>query len=234
MNAAFFVVIVMVSFIVVRIGAIAFHLTGMRWSQAKFQALSCFTGTGFTTHESELIVGHSQRRRIASFLMVLGNAGLVALIATFANSLRPNLLFERLMQPVMPDWMPALLIPIINLVIIVLGFYVILRLFGRMHVSDKVTNLLRRTLLRSRIIESLSIEEPVMSAYQCDVVLVVIGEKSRLIDRSIGDITAVEVQVLAIESQGKICSNPAPDTPLHLGDSLLCLGQPSVIRKEML
>ena len=36
------------TFVVVRIGAVAFNLTGMEWAQAKFQALSCFSGTGYT------------------------------------------------------------------------------------------------------------------------------------------------------------------------------------------
>ena len=91
MNLILFVVALIASFIVVRIGAIAFQLTGLEWSLAKFQALSCFSGTGFTTRESELIVGHPKRRKIASMLMVLGNAGLVMLIATFANSIRPRI-----------------------------------------------------------------------------------------------------------------------------------------------
>jgi len=63
MNLILFIAILIVSFIVVRIGAIAFELTGLEWSLAKFQALSCFTGTGFTTKEAELITGHPQRRR---------------------------------------------------------------------------------------------------------------------------------------------------------------------------
>ena len=46
-----FILALIVSFIVVRIGAIAFQLTGLEWSLAKFQALSCFSGTGFTTKD---------------------------------------------------------------------------------------------------------------------------------------------------------------------------------------
>ncbi|MBE3143376.1 MAG: hypothetical protein IMZ61_05555, partial [Planctomycetes bacterium] len=55
MNVLLFLTLIIISFIVVRIGAIAFQLTGLEWSLAKFQALSCFTGTGFTTKEAELI-----------------------------------------------------------------------------------------------------------------------------------------------------------------------------------
>ena len=90
MNVLLFIIMITISFVAVRIGAIAFQLTGLEWSLAKFQSLSCFTGTGFTTKEAELITGNPQRRRIASILMIMGNAGLVTMIATFANSLRPR------------------------------------------------------------------------------------------------------------------------------------------------
>jgi hypothetical protein len=42
MNLILFLVALIASFIVVRIGAIAFQLTGLDWPLAKFQALSCF------------------------------------------------------------------------------------------------------------------------------------------------------------------------------------------------
>jgi hypothetical protein len=82
---------VAVSFVVVRIGAAALELTGVPWDHAKFQALSAFTNCGFTTRESEEVTRHPLRRRIASFLIVLGNAGLVTTVATLASSLsRPQ------------------------------------------------------------------------------------------------------------------------------------------------
>ncbi|MHC4153076.1 MAG: TrkA C-terminal domain-containing protein, partial [Planctomycetota bacterium] len=101
MGLFLFIIVLVVSFIAVRIGAIAFQLTGLNWELAKFQALSCFTGTGFTTRESELIVGHGQRRKIASVLMVLGNAGLVLMIASFATSLNP-LIMDTIDEPLLP------------------------------------------------------------------------------------------------------------------------------------
>jgi len=44
-------VAILISFIVVRIGGLALQLTGMESDVARFQALSAFTGTGFTTKE---------------------------------------------------------------------------------------------------------------------------------------------------------------------------------------
>ena len=86
MNLLLFIVTIAISFVAVRIGGIAFSLTGLESSLARFQALSCFTGTGFTTRESELILSHPKRRRIISILMIIGNAGMVAVIAGLVSS----------------------------------------------------------------------------------------------------------------------------------------------------
>src|SRR4030042_2792746 len=107
MNLIIFTIVLVISFIVVRIGAIAFQLTGLEWSLAKFQALSCFSGTGFTTKESELIVSNPQRRKIASVLIVLGKAGLVTYIATFANSIRPRAGGTKISLHFLKDFMPS-------------------------------------------------------------------------------------------------------------------------------
>lgn len=60
----------------------ALMLTGMSRESAKFQARSAFTGVGYTTTEAEDIVGHPVRRRIVMLLMLLGNLGIGAVVAT--------------------------------------------------------------------------------------------------------------------------------------------------------
>ncbi|GAG87195.1 unnamed protein product, partial [marine sediment metagenome] len=77
---------ILVSFIVVRIGGFALQLTGIEPEVASFQALSAFSGTGFTTREAERVVGHRTRRRIVTILIILGNAGMVTVIATLVAS----------------------------------------------------------------------------------------------------------------------------------------------------
>jgi len=67
-----------------RIGAFALELTGMEPETAKFQALSAFTGTGFTTSEAERVVRNRSRRRIITILILVGAAGLVTVIGTMA------------------------------------------------------------------------------------------------------------------------------------------------------
>lgn len=74
--------IIILSIVVVRIGAIALELTGLSSEVASFQAQSAFSGVGFTTTESEVIVTHPVRRRIIRILILLGGAGITSSIAT--------------------------------------------------------------------------------------------------------------------------------------------------------
>lgn len=77
---------IVISMMIVRAGAIALMMTGMDFDKAKFQSLSAFTGTGFTTHEAERVVNNPRRRKIVSWLMIMGNAGIVTVIVTATSS----------------------------------------------------------------------------------------------------------------------------------------------------
>jgi len=74
--------VILLSIIVVRVGAIALELTGLSSEIASFQSQSAFSGAGFTTSESETIVTHPLRRRIIRVLILLGSAGVTTSIAT--------------------------------------------------------------------------------------------------------------------------------------------------------
>jgi len=77
-----FILVVVLSIIIVRIGAIALEMTGLSRDVAAFQAQSAYSGTGFTTSESEYVVSHPVRRRIIRILIFLGSAGITSAIAT--------------------------------------------------------------------------------------------------------------------------------------------------------
>lgn len=70
------------SLLITRIATEALILTGLSRTSASFQARSAFTGSGFTTQESEAVVQHPVRRRIVMWLMFLGNAGIVTVISS--------------------------------------------------------------------------------------------------------------------------------------------------------
>lgn len=72
--------------LVTRVATVALMLTGLSKDSARFQSRSAFSGSGFTTAEAESVVSHPVRRRIVSFLMLLGNVGLVAVVASLVLS----------------------------------------------------------------------------------------------------------------------------------------------------
>ena len=75
-------IVVLVSMLITRIATVALTATGLSRESARFQARSALTGAGFTTSESEAVVRHPVRRRIVMLLMLLGSAGIAAVIGT--------------------------------------------------------------------------------------------------------------------------------------------------------
>lgn len=76
----------LVSLVITRIATIALSVTGLSKEAARFQARSAFTGVGFTTNEAESVVNHPVRRRVVLTLMLLGNAGLITIVASLLIS----------------------------------------------------------------------------------------------------------------------------------------------------
>lgn len=235
MNLLIFIIILIVSFIVVRIGAIAFELTGLQWSLAKFQALSCFTGTGFTTKEAELITGNPQRRQIASVLMVLGKAGLVTLIATFANSLRADALITKFTIPPLHLIFPSRLLPWINLVIVIISAYIIYRIFAYTRFGRKLSDALKARIIKRKIVKPVSFEELFVATGGYGVSSIEICKDSPILNKAIieANLRKQDITILAIEREGRTIPNPAANTKILLGDQLTCFGKLDNIRNSL-
>ncbi len=81
-------VVVAISLLITRVAVVILVATGLSGEEAAFQARSAFTGAGFTTTESEQILAHRLRRKVTMFLMLLGNAGIVAASGTLIIGFR--------------------------------------------------------------------------------------------------------------------------------------------------
>lgn len=235
MNLLLFVVTLTISFIIVRIGAIAFQLTGLEWSLAKFQSLSCFTGTGFTTKEAELITGNPQRRRIASVLIVLGHAGLVTLVATFANTLRPNIVVPKFTIPFLHLVFPSRLLPYINLVLVIIFVFIIYKVFTHSKLTSKITAVLRRRMIKKELVKPVSFEELLVATGGYGVSQIEVCKESSVLDKSLSEanLRKHDITVLAIERSGTTIPNPSADTKMLFGDKLICFGKLEDIRKKI-
>jgi len=198
---------ILVSFIVVRIGGFALQLTGIEPDVARFQALSAFSGTGFTTREAERVVGHRTRRRIVTILIILGNAGMVTVIATLVASFTQVTGYE---------WF------FINLAIIVGGIFGLYQLIIRSNVGQRIVDRLQRPVMK-RILRGIpAVEEVFHVEKDWAISLVMIKGGSNIIGLSVADITAEEdIEVLAIDRAGTYLTRPNWDEKIVEGDRLL-------------
>jgi hypothetical protein len=235
MNLALFMIVLVVSFIAVRIGAIAFQLTGLEWSMAKFQSLSCFTSTGFTTREAEHITGNPQRRRIASTLMVLGHAGLVTMIATLANTLRAQEVIEEgLSKPILPFDFPPFVVQLINLLIIIIGVYLIYKFFTNTLVAKKLTDILRKRVIKRHKLKPISSEELLVATGGYGVATVRVPNEHSILGKPLSEsgLRKEDINVLAIVRGSETMPNPNADMRILKGDELICFGKLEHIREE--
>ncbi len=234
-NIILFIIIILISFVVVRIGAIAFEITGMDWDQAKFQALSCFTGTGFTTREAEMVTVVPQRRRIATFLMILGNAGFVTLIAALVNTMRPSTFVDAIEIPFIHRLIPVSLMPWIKLVFLLLMIFGIYKLLTSTRLSRRITIMLRERIIRRKIIKPTTLQEMLVGTEGYGVSTIEVDTRSHMLNQSIkeSDLKEHDIIILAVERKGAIIPNPAAETRILLRDKLICFGKLDNIRKEV-
>ena len=81
-----FLLVLTFSLIVERVGTVALSLTGLSLDVARFQALSAFTGTGFTTSEAEQVASHPARRRIVMLLMWMRSVEIITGVSSLVLS----------------------------------------------------------------------------------------------------------------------------------------------------
>ncbi|HUX47562.1 MAG TPA: TrkA C-terminal domain-containing protein [Dehalococcoidia bacterium] len=198
---------ILVSFIVVRIGGFALQLTGIEPDVARFQALSAFSGTGFTTREAERVVGHKTRRRIVTILIILGNAGMVTVIATLVASFT---------QVSGYTWF------FIRLAIIIGGIFVLYQLIMRSNVGQRILDWLQRPVMNRILREAPAVEEIFHVEKDWAISLVLIRGSSKSIGLSVADITTEgEIEVLGIDRVGTYLTRPNREEKIAKGDRLL-------------
>jgi hypothetical protein len=208
---------ILISFIIVRIGGFALQLTGIEPDVARFQALSAFSGTGFTTREAERVVGHKTRRRIVTILIVLGNAGTVTVIATLVAS------FTQVSGYM---WF------FIRLAIIIAGIFGLYQLIIRSNAGQRFIDWLQRPIMNRIFREAPPVEEIFRAEKNWAVSLVTIRVHSKSIGRSVADIAAEgDAEILAIDRPDSYLPRPNGDETIAKGDRLLVYGTKKAVKQ---
>ena len=203
--------VVFFSFLIVRAAAIALMMTGMDEKRARFQALSAFSGTGFTTREAEFMVNHPKRRRIVSWLMILGNAGIVTVIVTGTSSLASSKGFQ---------------VPI-NVVILAAGVFVIYKIATHKGFIRRWESYVEEKLTKSRpLLEEEATEDLLHLIEGFGLVRAMIREDSALAGTSLSqsELSGKGILVLGIERGKKWIPIPKAEEIVGEGDKLVVYG----------
>lgn len=214
---SFFIVLV-VSLIIVRVASTALTLTGLSQEAARFQARSAWTGTGFTTAESERIVAHPVRRRIVTMLMVLRGAGFVTAIATLFLSF----------TTVQDDASQ------LRNIFIVLGVLITIWFVARSPFVDRrIENMIRRALVRFTDIEVRDYAALLNLAKGYAVAEVQVREDDWISGRTLSEVDLPEEGVLVLgiqRSAGPYLGAPRGKMRIHPGDTVMLYGKREILK----
>ena len=211
MSVILLIIFICISYLIIRIGGIALEMTGMEQSKARFQALSAFSGTGFTTKEAELVVNHPRRRKVITYLMILGNAGIVSVIATFVVSLRPAGVFR----------------PSLNLVIVAVAVFILYRIASSQRFAEKMRVKVWNTLREKLNFEKVQVQELFRQSEGYGVASVLVGKESKVVGLPLSQagFREQDLMVMSIERDEELIPVPKATTAIHAGDRLICYGK---------
>ena len=208
--------VVFVSFLVVRAASIALMMTGMDEKKARFQALSAFSGTGFTTKEAEVVVNNSLRRRIITWLMLLGNAGIVTVIVTATSSLATSRGYQLS----------------VNFLILLGGIYLVYKIATHKGFIRRWESFIEGKLIKSYAFEESATEDLLHLLEGYGLVRTIVKENSPFIGNSISEskLTEKGLLVLGIERGKNWIPIPKAKEAIEEDDRLVVYGPLEVLK----
>jgi len=209
---------IFISFLIVRAGAIALMMTGVDRPKAVFQALSAFTGTGFTTREAETVVNNPLRRKIIGILMILGNAGIVAVIISATSSVVTSKGYE---------------LPI-HFILFLIGIFLIYRIGKSRGFVQKWESFIQRKLVRIPAFEEEDAEDILHFLEGYGLIKKTVGKDSQLIDVLLAEwkFRSQDVIILGIERGKKWLPIPSKHHErVQEGDKLVLYGNLKSLRE---
>lgn len=204
------VLVIILSALIIKVGAISLRMTGLDKETAAFQSLSAFTGTGFTTSEAENIVNHHQRRKIVKALMILGNIGIVSGLAVLFLSFRGENFTAALTK-----------LGVLGLTILLLIALPVMK--GLDNVLD---SFITRRLSKMTHFSMGSFSEILRLASGYGIAELAVGKSHRLAGKKLfeSQLSASGILVLAIKRGFHLIPTPKADEPIEPGDKLICFG----------
>jgi hypothetical protein len=204
-----------VSLLITRVATVALTHTGLSKQAARFQARSAFTGVGFTTSEAEAVVNHPVRRRILMILMLLGNAGVVTVVA--------SLILTFLDTRQSKHWLAQILL-------LAAGVAALWMAAMSKWLDRQLSRLIRHMLRRYTHLDVRDYAGLLHLGGDYQVTELHVEPDDWLAGRTLAELRLREegVNVLGIQNaKGEYLGVPNGDTKVHAGDTLLMYGRDS-------
>ncbi|MED5372588.1 MAG: TrkA C-terminal domain-containing protein [Myxococcota bacterium] len=204
------IVMCFIAYVIVLAGGTAYELTGLDRETAHFQALSAFTGTGFTTRESERVLRHPLRRQITTILIVFGYAGTATVVATLVRSVDVDSFGQTVLN-------------LAVLAVVTLAIFFLIRR-GVLRFLDQPV---RRWVARRFPSNPLPHDDLLTIAPGYGVSKVAVNERSRLAGKTLREsgLRDRQLTVLSVEGRDGVNPVPHPDMEFKWGDKLIVYGE---------
>lgn len=214
------ILILMVSILVTRVATIALMHTGLSRQSAKFQARSAFTGVGYATQEAENIVNHPLRRRIIMSLMLLGNAGIVSVMAS-------------LLLTFIDDTDTAFTLPT-RMLLLIGGIVLLLILFNSRLVNRGLSKIIHYALQKYTDLNVQDYSGLLHLAGEYEISEVFVEKDDWLAEKSLSTLALPKegLFILGINRKnGSYLGVPGRNSVICAGDTLVLYGRASSIRR---
>ena len=202
--------VILISALIIKIGAITLRMTGIDRETAQFQALSAFSGTGFTTSEAENIVNDPRRRKIVKALMILGNVGIVTTLAMLFLSLQGATVTNALAK-----------FGVIGLLALLL-----LALPLSRGLDNFLDNFIMKRLSKSTYFSMGAFSQMMRFARGYGIAELVVSDSDRLTGKTLAEsgLSSSDILVLAIRRKRIMVTAPKAGERILADDRLICFG----------
>lgn len=206
------IIAVVVSILIARVATVALTVTGLSRESARFQARSALTGTGFTTSEAERVVEHPVRRRIMMLLMLVGNAGIVTIVASLMLSFVGS---------------QATTETLVRLGLLIVGLFAVLLLARNDRIDRALTQLIASLLRRYTDLDTRDYARLLKLHGEYAVTEMNVAEGDWVAGSTLAELALTDEGILVLGVQredGDYLGAPRGDLPVEPGDTLIVYG----------
>ena len=220
-SISLFFAVAVLYILIIDIFTILFRMSGLTEEKAKFQVIYLLTNSGYTTQESELIMGKLLRRRLARTIMLFGYIFSITIVTAFVN------VVLNLPKAIQEDFWTLTVI----LAVVFVIFMIVKRVPGaKQRFNDLIEKMGRKWMFRGSV-NIVSVVDQYAKGVVAGVSIAAVPDSIQ--GKSLGESGLMEnfgVRIILIQRGGEVMEYITRDTKIEKGDKLVVFGKLEKIR----